>query len=180
MRANRDLWVTLAVAMAVAATGCGGPLPMDETSSPVLREKDVAAPPGSLVGARPEGVTRTRELSFFGSAAGRRVQPSVRYLHQLVSTPEQCAQLMALGANCEQVVEFCADGTMWMIATDIVNKGTFGFDGELVWTSFGAGREPELPESVIFIPNADESRLEDAWLKVAWEKDTKGQWTLCH
>jgi hypothetical protein len=104
----------------------------------------------------------------------------VRYVHALADTPEGCAALMARDINCEQVVEFCADGTAWFLVTDIVNRGHFEFAGGTASVAFDpASKEPGLPDAVLFGVSSDEALLRDGWLKVDWALDATRSFSMC-
>jgi hypothetical protein len=118
--------------------------------------------------------------NFFTSPATQKLEKSVRYVHSLAATPADCDTLMASGINCDQVVEFCANGDAWLLVTDIVNKGTFTYlDGAAQVRFPVAGKEPEVPEVLMFSVATDESMLTDGWLRQDWELDATRSWSMC-
>jgi hypothetical protein len=124
--------------------------------------------------------TVTPRASFFTSPTTRRLERSVRYVHSLADTPEGCAALMARDINCDQIVEFCADGTAWFLVTDIVNKGQFEFVAGTASVAFDASnKEPGLPDVIGFGVSSDESLLRDGWLGVDWAIDPTRSFSMC-
>jgi hypothetical protein len=116
---------------------------------------------------------------FFSAPRGRLGEQSARFVHSLVDSAEDRARLESQGINVDQVVEFCADGSAWFLFTDIVNRGAFEYGQGNAELRFGSGKEPELPQAVLFTVAADELSVRDAWLKVEWLRDLGSGYSFC-
>jgi hypothetical protein len=159
-------------AVILLLSSCGAGL---EAGLPVTVGPGAAPTPGE------KSVRRVVEREgFFTSPATRQLEKSVRYVHALAQTQADCDALMARGINCEQVVEFCANGDAWLLVTDIINKGSFSYEGGAAQVRFpAAGKEPEVPEVLTFSVADDESMLTDGWLRQAWALDAARSWSMC-
>ncbi len=59
------------------------------------------------------------------------------YYVQLIEDPEDCANSWELfSMNCYQIAEFCPDGSVMVIVTDIVNAGRYDLDEDIVQIEF--------------------------------------------
>ena len=90
-----------------------------------------------------------------------------RYQHALFTTPEQCANIQAAGANCYQWATFEPSGKAELVVTDIVHVTTYSITGNYL----SALLEAEAGEgsSVEFTVSADLATLEVVGTEEVWQ-----------
>ena len=90
-----------------------------------------------------------------------RFPTSRTYLRALFESDAACAAAQAEGVNCHQQVDFCADGSAWVMWTDIVGSGEYAIDGGVIATTWSGS---DGPASVTFELAGDLETVRDGWL----------------
>jgi hypothetical protein len=96
------------------------------------------------------------------------------YSYDIYATEQECTDAMALGLNCYQVVEFCADGEAALMLTDIINPGTYSLAPNLVTAEFPGG---DAPGTMVFTLTGDTLATDDVF-DLDWERNVDPVFSL--